>query len=72
MQLVVVSLAGMAHCSSKFDEVSRNAVLTECIKREQRAQKLNQVFTVTDPRKSGFPNSSLFVYIRQQYHGRHQ
>lgn len=44
--------SNMAHCSSKLDEVSRNSILEEAIRREERTMRLNTVFTVSDPRKS--------------------
>jgi hypothetical protein len=42
----------MAHCSAKLDEVSRNCILEEAIRREERTMRLNTEFTVSDPRKS--------------------
>ncbi|WIA10054.1 hypothetical protein OEZ85_010264 [Tetradesmus obliquus] len=41
----------MAHCSAKLDEVSRNCILEEAIRREERTMRLNSEFTVSDPRK---------------------
>eukprot|EP00882_Tetradesmus_deserticola_P011660 GHRQ01012335.1.p1 GENE.GHRQ01012335.1~~GHRQ01012335.1.p1 ORF type:complete len:110 (+),score=27.19 GHRQ01012335.1:436-765(+) len=41
----------MAHCSAKLDEVSRNCILEEAIRREERNMRLNTEFTVSDPRK---------------------
>ncbi len=42
----------MAHISSKFDQVAKNFIWDEVIRKENRTMKLSTQFTVTDPRRS--------------------